>query len=693
MIQIIKKQLKTYFLSPRGYTFIGLFLIMLSIFFYIDIYLYGFTNFEYMFTSGSTILTFTIPILTMKLFSEEKKNGADILLFTSTKSTTKIVLAKFISSIIVVLILELFTSMYFIILSYFGSPHISTAFLTLFGFLMLSMAYIACGMFISSITKNQIIAVILTIVCFIILWYAPDFYSNLTDFSLLYSFNSTFLNGLFSFESITLLSSFTLLFILLTIIRLSKNNMKIFNKAITRIAIVIGLIVAFIVLNTQIKKLNIKPLDFTQEKLYTLSNDSKELVKNVENTVNIYFFGFDDESSTVVLAKQYNEANYRIKAETINISERSDLAQKYGVESEDVGIIVESPNKYKVLKYSELYTYDYETNKYLDVSEQKLTNAILDVTMKEKPNIYFITGHEEYDINTYGELFGLSMYLTNEINNVNTLNLLNTDFPEDCDLIVIASPKTDYDNQEIEILMNYINNGGNILWLNDSTFIDSLPNLSKVLEYYGVILGKGVVMESNTSNMLNESPFLILPEISNHKITEDFYTKNNVVFAQATKLTTKNDEELYNSNITLNKFLSSTGTSAYFENLEDASTYESGPFTLGLESVKEIDESTSSKLVIFANNFFTTDTQVTIGSSQYALVNLYNNLDLVLNSVAYLTGREDAVVVKKDTGNVTVVPTKKENNLVRLVIFSVPVIIICVGIVVWRFRRNLKVGR
>lgn len=690
MFAILKKELKTYFLSPIGYTFIGVFLLMLSIFFYVDIFIYGSVNFEYMFSSGATILTFTVPILTIKLFSEEKKNGTDIKLFTSIKSTSKIVLAKFISAIIVVLILELFTAIYLAILSYFGNPHITTSLLTLFGFLLLSMAYISCGIFISSISKNKIISGILTIVVFIALWFAPAFNNNLMDYSLIYSFNNTFLNGLLSFETITLLVSFTVLFIILTIIRLNKNNYKKINKDIIRITITIALIALFIILNFQIKKINIRPLDLTQEKLYTLSDSSKELVKNVENTVNIYFFGFDEEESVVVLAKQYNKANYRITAEVIDISARPEIAQKYGVESEDVGIIVQSSDKYKVITYQELYTYDYETYEYLDVSEQKLTNAILDVTMKNKPNVYFITGHGEFNINTYGELYNLKMYLQNEINNVDTLNLLTTNFPEDCDLIVISSPKEDYDNKEVEILMDYINNGGNILWLNDSTFIEELPNLSKILEYYGVILGKGVVMENNTSNMLNESPYLILPEISNHKITEDFYTKNNVVFAQATKLTTKTAEELINSNITINKFITSTGTATYFENLEDISSYQVGPFTLGLESIKQINENVSSKLVIYGNNFFITDSQVTIGNSNYSLINLYNNKNLVLNSVAYLTDREEHIVARKDTGSVTVIPTTQEDNIVKLIIFSVPVIIVCVGIFVWRHRRKMK---
>ena len=77
MWAILKKEVKSYFLSPVGYIFIGLFLFMASIFFYIDVIGYGSTNFEYMFYSLSTILTFITPILTMRMFAEERKEGTE----------------------------------------------------------------------------------------------------------------------------------------------------------------------------------------------------------------------------------------------------------------------------------------------------------------------------------------------------------------------------------------------------------------------------------------------------------------------------------------------------------------------------------------------------------------------------------------------------------------------------------------
>jgi len=78
MISIIKKELKSYLLSPIGYVFIGLFLLIFSVLFLGSIFFSQSVQFEYLFRyDGTTILTMLVPILTMKMFSEERKNGTD----------------------------------------------------------------------------------------------------------------------------------------------------------------------------------------------------------------------------------------------------------------------------------------------------------------------------------------------------------------------------------------------------------------------------------------------------------------------------------------------------------------------------------------------------------------------------------------------------------------------------------------
>lgn len=223
MWAVIKKEVKTYFLSPIGYIFIGLFLAMCSVFFYIDIIAYGSVNFEYLFYSVATILTFIVPILTMRMFSEERKNGTEQILFTTPRSTTSIVLGKFIAAVIVMAIAEICTFMYYIIISFFGAPHLLTALVTILGFLLLSMAYISFGMLASSITENQIIAAVITIGFFIITWFLPNINSNLGGLSLITMFDK-FPNGLIALKEIAIFVSFTVLCVLLTIIVLKRRK-------------------------------------------------------------------------------------------------------------------------------------------------------------------------------------------------------------------------------------------------------------------------------------------------------------------------------------------------------------------------------------------------------------------------------------------------------------------------------------
>lgn len=223
MLAVLKKELKSYLLTPIGYTFIGLFLLMFSIFFYITIFNSQVINFEYLFYNGVTILTFITPVLTMRMFSEERKNGTEQLLLTSPKSITSLVLGKFIAAAIIIIITELFTLMYFGILSYFGKPSLLVAFSTLLGFFLLSLAYISFGMFASSITENQIVACILTIGVFIAMWFISDISSIFDIFSLVYKFEK-FPSGVISVSEITTFVSFTVLFIVLTIMTLQRRK-------------------------------------------------------------------------------------------------------------------------------------------------------------------------------------------------------------------------------------------------------------------------------------------------------------------------------------------------------------------------------------------------------------------------------------------------------------------------------------
>ena len=226
MWAVIKKEFKSYFCTPIGYVFIGVFLIAFSISFYFSVIGYGNVNFENIFYSLPTILVlaFIIPLLTMRSFAEERKNGTEQLLLTSPISITKIVIGKFIAALAIVVITEICTFMYFGILCHYGIPKLTTTFATLLGFLLLAMSYISFGIFASSITENQIIAGIITIAFLVMTLFMQDLNSFFENLSIM-NFYSYFPRGVISLKEIIGLTSFTAMFISFTIIVMQRRKL------------------------------------------------------------------------------------------------------------------------------------------------------------------------------------------------------------------------------------------------------------------------------------------------------------------------------------------------------------------------------------------------------------------------------------------------------------------------------------
>ncbi len=226
MLSVLKKELKNYLYTPLGYIFIGVFLEVSSLIFYLYTFQYGEVNFAYVFYNSAIILTFVIGILTMNSFAGERKNGTYQLIMTSPKSTTAIVLGKFFAGVIVVLITELISCMYLGIISFFGTPDVSTLLTTLLGFLLLTMAYISFGIFASSLTEQPIIAYIITALFFFASMYISQLSSAFSVISFVSLFEK-FINGVIPIEETVALVSFIVVCILLTIISVQRRkNLK-----------------------------------------------------------------------------------------------------------------------------------------------------------------------------------------------------------------------------------------------------------------------------------------------------------------------------------------------------------------------------------------------------------------------------------------------------------------------------------
>ena len=472
------------------------------------------------------------------------------------------------------------------------------------------------------------------------------------------------------------------------------------RDTVLTLALVLILISVFILINFLFINLDITPIDFTAEKLYTLSDESKEQVGKVEQNVTLYFFGYDEEDAAVTLAKQYHETNDKITIQLINTSERPDLAAQYGVSTNSQLVAVQSSQRYKIIDSSEMYTFDSSTYQTIDITEQKLTNAILDVTVAQKPQIYFLTGHGEYGIDSSEPMEQLKVYIENDVNDVNSLDLLTSDMPETCDVLVIANPTSDFTDLETEKIQNYINNGGNIMWLQDpyafTQLQGELTNVNKILSQFGISFSNGVVCEQSSSNMLVNSPDLIIPKMTYNDIVKDLYTDGMIALLDAGRITNVSDEELTNLGVTASPFLQSTDESFYREDITSDittknDTDEEGPFILGEILTKTIDDDTKSTLVAYSNALFATNYTIQLSNSIGTPITIRQNKDIVLNTIAYLSDREDAIRIRKDIGIVTFeTATEEEDRIVLCAIFGIPVLIIIAGIVVAIVRRVRK---
>ena len=141
MWAVYKKELKSYLLTPIGYVFISIFMVIFSLYF-LNLFLGSITNFEYLLYEVAGILIFITPVLTMRMFSEERKNGTEQLLLTSPRSITSIVLGKFFAAGTIIVITELLTLVYYAILTFFGEPSLKLAIASLVGFLLLASLFI-----------------------------------------------------------------------------------------------------------------------------------------------------------------------------------------------------------------------------------------------------------------------------------------------------------------------------------------------------------------------------------------------------------------------------------------------------------------------------------------------------------------------------------------------------------------------
>lgn len=224
MLAVFKRDLKAYFTSPLGYVFIAAFLAVMNAFFYIYNVAQAYSQLASVFNFMVYTLIFVTPLLTMRLFSEEFKQKTDQLLLTSPVKVRSIVFGKFLAALAIFAIALAVTLLYVIIIASHGQPNVRELLANYLAIFCVAAAFISIGVFISSLTENQLVSAILTLAVFLILYLIDTsgfgaqnaFLNNLLYSISLFVRYTTISNGVLAFSDLVFYISVAAIFIFAT---------------------------------------------------------------------------------------------------------------------------------------------------------------------------------------------------------------------------------------------------------------------------------------------------------------------------------------------------------------------------------------------------------------------------------------------------------------------------------------------
>ena len=225
MSAIFRRELGAFFTSGIAYVFLAVFYLLAGLFFYMYTLSSSTTDMSGMFSMLFAVIIFLIPILTMKSFSEEKKQKTEQGLLTAPVGLGGIVLGKYLATILMYIFGVSIVLIYALIISYFGSVDWGILFSNYLALILLGAAFIAIGMFISSLTENQVVAAVggicsLLFLClvdiltnYISIDFITDFLNSISFYNKYYEFTC----GIFNLSSVLFYISTAVIFNFLTV--------------------------------------------------------------------------------------------------------------------------------------------------------------------------------------------------------------------------------------------------------------------------------------------------------------------------------------------------------------------------------------------------------------------------------------------------------------------------------------------
>ena len=196
--------------------------------------------------------------------------------------------------------------------------------------------------------------------------------------------------------------------------------------------------------------------------------------------------------------------------------------------------------------------------------------------------------------------------------------------------------------------------------------------------------------------MLQNAPEFVITDVSANFMS-NINMSMKMCFIDAGRIKFVDDDKLTELGVTYDA-IATTGITSFERTNFNIQSYnrteqdgEEGSFIVGADITKKISDDVSSELIIYSSEVSSTNVQIPISEQYYMYaVDLYNNKDIVLNSIAHLTERTEIITIRKDDDSEIYTVTAKQNTIIKIIIFSIPFIIIIIGIIIWFIRKRRK---
>jgi len=705
MTSVLKRDFRAYFTSPIGYIYIGAYIFVLNLVFYLENGLGQSASLSGVFSFMLIIMMFTTPILTMRVFSEEYKQRTDQLLLTTPVRTFDIVLGKFLSAQLVFMTLLALTLAWPITISILGENNFAEVSGNYAGILCIGAAYIAMGIFISSLTENQVVAAVGSLGLFLALYLVdvlsslffssgalPIWIMSFLNFTSIMGRFSSVTSGILALGDVVFFLSVCAIFLFLTARRWDKQRG--FSILIT--AIFLAGIVLVNVLATQLTTRFYLKADLTRHGIYTLSEETIQTLREINEDVTFTILAEEttwqnDIRRRLVETLQLYSAHSggRISINYLNPTLNPRIGEQYPAlaELQEGDIIVESARRYTSVGWRDLFDWvvNFTTNSNSPVAlnaEQPLSSALLFVLSDKTPRVVFLEGHDEAPAAALQALFEKANY------DVQTLNLAHNELPDDTAIVMSCGPRSDFLEIEMERLEAYMNSGGNTIILYDIA-TPALSRLDLYLQEWGIAVEAEMVLDSqfNYGALFSIAAVVLTPEALPSNTAID--TANKYAIMTGTRSISAlwpTGERHHRTTTPLIASVPSTSYSKQFtsETLERTADDKAGPFILAIISA-ENNPLTGTQSHMLVSSLSLIEDSAIDRSSNFLNAPLFGSIANDFNPV----GRSVIIPSKPFAGTTMPVLAGHARAILFTLVIAMPLLIFISGVLVWRRRRSL----